>query len=154
MTDNGPYDRRSKRETEAEEAAALRENFGSATRPLDETVDEPVEPRSALDVQGDLPGLDDNSDGNAVPGWDKARAIADEKPVGAGSALDEEDEEEPAAHERAAAFRNGDPAGPKEAEVQVRPAGPGAMRSKPRKWDEVDEAVDESFPASDPAAKY
>jgi len=33
----------------------------------------------------------------------------------------------------------------------VRSAGPDAMRDEPvRKWDEVDEAADESFPASDP----
>jgi hypothetical protein len=33
----------------------------------------------------------------------------------------------------------------------IRDAGPDAMRDKPnRKWDEVDEAADESFPASDP----
>jgi hypothetical protein len=34
---------------------------------------------------------------------------------------------------------------------QVRSAGPDAMRDEPlRNWDEVDEAADESFPASDP----
>jgi len=33
---------------------------------------------------------------------------------------------------------------------QVRPAGPEAMRDPPPDWDEVDEASDESFPASDP----
>lgn len=34
----------------------------------------------------------------------------------------------------------------------ARPAGPDAMRDPPRSWDEVDEASDESFPASDPPA--
>ena len=32
----------------------------------------------------------------------------------------------------------------------VRPAGPESMRNPPRDWDSVDEAADESFPASDP----
>lgn len=31
-------------------------------------------------------------------------------------------------------------------------AGPGAMRDPPQHWSKVDEAVDESFPASDPPA--
>ena len=38
--------------------------------------------------------------------------------------------------------------------VNVRNAGPEAMRSNPPKWDKIDEASDESFPASDPATKY
>ena len=38
---------------------------------------------------------------------------------------------------------------------QVRDSGPDAMRDKPsRSWDKTDEAVDESFPASDPPATY
>ncbi len=39
---------------------------------------------------------------------------------------------------------------------QIRNAGPSAMADKPRKdtWDEVDEELDESFPASDPPANY
>jgi hypothetical protein len=53
---------------------------------------------------------------------------------------------------KAAAFKDAQPAGPPEADVQVRPAGPSAQRKKPKNWDKVDEAVDESFPASDPPA--
>lgn len=34
----------------------------------------------------------------------------------------------------------------------ARSAGPEAMRDPPREWTEVDEASDESFPASDPPA--
>ena len=37
----------------------------------------------------------------------------------------------------------------------VRSAGPDAMRDRPRRrWDRVDQAVDESFPASDPPSHY
>lgn len=36
----------------------------------------------------------------------------------------------------------------------VRPAGPELMRDPPKRWDKVDEAVDEFFPASDPPANY
>ena len=34
----------------------------------------------------------------------------------------------------------------------VRPAGPSAMRDPPKEWSKVDEASDQSFPASDPPA--
>ncbi|RUT28609.1 hypothetical protein EMQ25_16710 [Arsenicitalea aurantiaca] len=51
----------------------------------------------------------------------------------------------------AAALKDGKAVGPKDA-PQVRPAGTEKMRDEPREWDEVDEAVDESFPASDPPA--
>ncbi len=36
----------------------------------------------------------------------------------------------------------------------VRPAGRGAMRDPPRRWDDVDEASDASFPSSDPPGNY
>ena len=39
--------------------------------------------------------------------------------------------------------------------MNVRDAGPSAMRDKPqREWTEVDEDLDESFPASDPPGGY
>jgi hypothetical protein len=56
--------------------------------------------------------------------------------------------------DNAAAMKGGKKPGPKDAPVQVRNAGEDAMADKPAEWDEVDEAVDESFPASDPIAKY
>ena len=34
--------------------------------------------------------------------------------------------------------------------MPVRNAGPRNMENPPRRWDKVDEAIDESFPASDP----
>ena len=37
---------------------------------------------------------------------------------------------------------------------EVREAGPESMRNPPREWDKVDEASDESFPASDPPALH
>ena len=53
----------------------------------------------------------------------------------------------------APAFRDGQPEGESGADAcqQVRNAGPGQMRDPARRpWTVVDEASDESFPASDP----
>ena len=48
------------------------------------------------------------------------------------------------------AFAPGEAAGASTGEV--RNAGPAAMRSDPPQWDAVDQASDESYPASDPPA--
>ena len=37
---------------------------------------------------------------------------------------------------------------------KVRPAGAENMEHPPEEWNEVDEELDESFPASDPPANY
>jgi len=59
------------------------------------------------------------------------------------SAQDDEDLPAPA-------LRDGGAPGPVGNTGSVRPAGRGAMRDPPADWDEVDEAADQSFPASDP----
>ncbi len=51
-----------------------------------------------------------------------------------------------------AAFAKGENIGSNFA--KVRSAGVEGMRSAPQSWDKVDEAADESFPASDPPATY
>lgn len=48
-----------------------------------------------------------------------------------------------------AAFADGESQGKSD---DVRSAGAEAMRDKPQDWDEVDEASDQSFPASDPTS--
>ena len=50
----------------------------------------------------------------------------------------------------APALSGGGAKGPVGNTGNVRPAGPEAMRDPPKTWTAVDEASDESFPASDP----
>lgn len=52
----------------------------------------------------------------------------------------------------APAFKDGEPPGHPDQPAPVRPAGPDSMRDEPKRWDETDQASDESFPASDPPA--
>lgn len=62
-------------------------------------------------------------------------------------------DEKPKVPPTAPAFKDGQKPGPKDAHVQVRPAGAESTRStKKREWKVEDEASDESFPASDPPA--
>lgn len=56
--------------------------------------------------------------------------------------------------DNAAAMKNGKKPGPTESPVQVRNAGKDALADKTKQWDKQDEALDESFPASDSSAKY
>jgi hypothetical protein len=51
-----------------------------------------------------------------------------------------------------AAFADGEETGGNFA--KVRSAGTEGMRSDPKHWDKVDQAADESFPASDPPSTY
>jgi hypothetical protein len=51
------------------------------------------------------------------------------------------------------ARRSGRPA-PRQRKAPVRPAGPEQMQDPPKAWDAVDEASDQSFPASDPPSSY
>jgi hypothetical protein len=51
------------------------------------------------------------------------------------------------------ARRSGRPA-PRPPKAPVRQAGTEEMTDPPQSWDRVDEASDESFPASDPPARY
>ena len=51
------------------------------------------------------------------------------------------------------AFASGE-AAPSGSFTHVRNAGPDAMRDAPEGWQKVDQASDESFPASDPPATY
>ncbi len=53
---------------------------------------------------------------------------------------------------QAAALTIDRPPGPVGDTGSVRSAGPEGMRDPPSKWSQVDEASDESFPASDPPA--
>ena len=54
------------------------------------------------------------------------------------------------AHDSHPAFATGETSGPNF--TKVRNAGPEAMRDGTTHWDQVDQAGDESFPASDPPA--
>jgi hypothetical protein len=54
-----------------------------------------------------------------------------------------------------AAFKDRMAVGTRESPVQIRASGPDAMRDRPLPpWTALDEACDESFPASDPPSSH
>jgi hypothetical protein len=61
------------------------------------------------------------------------------------SFLGDEEEKPAAAHSRGVTAP-----GPVGQSGAARSAGPEAMRDPPSEWEKVDQAIDESFPASDP----
>ena len=66
---------------------------------------------------------------------------------------DDKTKQPPADEGSAPAFRDGEKPGPADDPTQIRPAGPESMRDESDEdWSKQDEAVDESFPASDPPA--
>lgn len=58
------------------------------------------------------------------------------------------------AGDAAVAMKDGKKPGPKDSPVQVRNAGKQAQADAPKEWDREDDALDQSFPASDASAKY
>lgn len=57
-------------------------------------------------------------------------------------------------HQSHAAFANNQPAPEPSSTTAVRDAGAASMRDAPASWSKTDEAIDQSFPASDPATNY
>jgi hypothetical protein len=58
----------------------------------------------------------------------------------------------PAGRRRSVAYRRGLPGARDRDYGEIRPAGRESTRDDRGRWDKVDEASDESFPASDPPA--
>ncbi|ETX29047.1 hypothetical protein [Roseivivax isoporae] len=72
--------------------------------------------------------------------------------LGAGYLLARRYSRRAAAHR--VAFRRYEDGGPPGQPAPVRDAGAAAQRDSPADWDAQDEAVDETFPASDPVTRY
>lgn len=88
----------------------------------------------------------------SVAGWAAAGVGAVAALAGSAWFAKRKYDEERDADQPAAALANDRPPGPVGHSGAARGAGPDEMRDPPARWSATDEALDESFPASDPPA--
>ena len=65
----------------AREIVALKDSFESTLTPVEETIDEVVEPEFMAENQGDMPGLTDLGEDAAGPSRELEKSVADEMPL-------------------------------------------------------------------------
>lgn len=67
----------------AREIVALEDSYGSTLTPVEDTLEETVEPEFMAENQADVPGLTDLGEDAAGPSRELERGIADELPLSA-----------------------------------------------------------------------
>ncbi|MEH6720093.1 MAG: DUF2934 domain-containing protein [Aurantimonas endophytica] len=80
-SENRPEGRAERHWMEAREIVALEDSYSSTLRPLEETVEDTVEPLIAVESHGDVPELTDLGDGRSVPSRQAAAQDADVSPL-------------------------------------------------------------------------
>ena len=65
----------------AREIVALQDSYGSTLTPVEETLDEVVEPEFMAENQADIPGLTDVGEDSGGPSRELERSVADELPL-------------------------------------------------------------------------
>jgi hypothetical protein len=82
LAEGCPEGRAERHWTEAKEIVSLKHGFQSTLKPLEETIEEPVEPALAFENLGDIPGrLRDQGDGAAGPSTDNLLDASEIKEV-------------------------------------------------------------------------